>query len=57
MILILLFSFLWFPKGNNICFPRLPSLLDMKNLTWVPANLTHLLDNDILIIGYDNEAN
>lgn len=57
MILILLFSFLWFPKGNNICFRRLPPLLDMKNLTWVPANLTHLLDNDILIIGYDNKAN
>lgn len=57
MIITLLLFFLWFPNGNSVYLPRPPPLLDMKNLTWVTANLSYLLDNDILIMSYDNEVN
>ena len=39
------------------CLPRPPPLLDMKNSMWVPANLSHLLDNDILFTSHDSEVN
>ena len=57
MIFILLLSSLWFPSENNICLPRPPPLLDAKNLTWLPANLSHLVHNDVMIIRYDHEIN
>lgn len=57
MFRILLLSFLWVSNGNNISLFRLPPLLNMRSLTWVPANLSHPLDNDTLIIIYLNEIN
>lgn len=57
MIITLLLSFLWFPNGNRVYLPRPPPLLHMKSLPWVTAHLSYLLDNDILMISYDKEAN